>query len=915
MPVPVRWRYALVALAILTSFWIQSFVLFPKRVDFNTEVKPLINKKCIGCHGGVRKKGDYSLLFRHEALSNGASGKPGIIPGEPDESELIRRLTLKDEEERMPHHSEPLSREEIELLERWVRQGAKWDRHWAYEPVKPVEIPGSGFWSLFGRQKGNDIDRFVWERLEEQDLKASDEADRNTLLRRVSLDLTGLPAPDAIAAAFLKDESPQAYERLVDTLLGLPTYGERWTSTWLDLARYADTKGYERDGDRSIWRYRDWLIKAFNADMPYDRFLIEQIAGDLIPGATDEQYIATAFHRNTMTNDEGGTDNEEFRTAAVIDRVNTTWEVLMGTTFACVQCHTHPYDPFLHEDYYRFMAFFNDTRDEDTDGEYPLLHEFKGGDSIRHRRLQEWLNGNVDAEERRKVVEFLRTRQPSVNSLTADRFINSELADTKWLALRQNGSARLKGVDLSKKNRILTRMATWRKDGVLRITIDSLDGAEILETRLTRSEWWRPVEFTIRETEGMHDVYLSYHSPTLKNPDENGAMFDWIHFTSDFPGVGRHGRDSAMAWFNGLLDAKEVVTTPVMYENPVWLRRKTFVFDKGSWLAPKNEVTPGVPSSLNPFPSEAPMNRMGLARWMTDRENPLTARTMVNRLWEQLFGQGIAETVEDLGTQGIPPTHRELLDHLAWRFMHEMDWSVKRLLRYIVTSSTYRQSSAVRPKALAKDPYNRWLARGPRIRLSAEQIRDQALAVSGLLSPKMYGPSTMPYQPDGIWQSPYNAEAWVISKGEDRHRRALYTYLKRTGTYPSFMSFDGSSREVCQSRRIRTNTPLQALTTLNDPVFLEAARHLAFRYMGGKGNDHRKAIRDMYEKTCGRPMDDRSLSAMDRLYVESVGRFNKDREGTCEMVGSQGVNDNPETAAMVVVANAILNLDEVLTKS
>ena len=915
MSVPVRWKYGLVAILIFTAIWVQSFILFPDRVDFNTEVKPLINKKCINCHGGVRKKGEYSLLFRHEALSNGSSGRPGIVPGDPGKSELIRRLTLEDEEERMPYHGEPLEKEEIELLERWIEQGAQWDRHWAYVPVRPVKVPGSGGWWFTSKREGNDIDRFVKERLKEKDLTASGEADKSTLLRRVSLDLTGLPAPDSIAEAFLKDDRPDAYGRLVDTLLRLPSYGERLTATWLDLARYADTKGYERDGDRSIWRYRDWLIRSFNQDMPYDRFLTEQIAGDLLPGATDEQYIATAFHRNTMTNDEGGTDNEEFRTAAVLDRVNTTWEVLMGTTFACVQCHTHPYDPFLHEEYYRFMAFFNNSRDEDTDAEYPLLHEFKGSDSIRHLQLKTWLDGNVAREEAGRIVEFLRTRQPAVNSLTADLFVNGELADTKWLALRQNGSARLKRIDLSQKDRLIIRMATWKKGGVLRITMDSLKGHELAKVRLSPMTWWSHLELNIPQVQGAHDLYLSYHNPAIRDPNENGVIFDWFHFTRDFPGTGREGRDSAMSWYRQLLEAKQVVTTPVMSENPDWMSRKTHIFDKGSWLAPKEEVQPGVPASLNPFPSDAPRNRLGLARWMTDRENPLTARTMVNRLWEQLFGQGLAETVEDLGTQGIPPTHRELLDHLSWKFMHEMGWSVKKLLRYIVTSSTYRQSSVVSQEALQKDPYNRWLSRGPRIRLSAEQVRDQALAVSGLLSPKMYGPSVMPYQPDGVWQSPYNDEKWTESKGGEQHRRAIYTYIKRTGTYPSFIGFDGSSREVCQSRRIRTNTPLQALTTLNDPVFLETARHLAFRHLREKERDPGAAMRAMFERACGRPLDERSRLALDRLYRESLARFTKDRDATCGMVGLQDANNNPETAAMVVVANAILNLDEVVTKS
>ncbi|HEY0612327.1 MAG TPA: DUF1549 domain-containing protein, partial [Chitinophaga sp.] len=341
-----------------------------KPVDFNTEVKPIINKKCITCHGGVKRQGDFSLLFRSEAVGKTKSGRYGIIPGDPEGSEMIRRLTLKDPEERMPYKHEPLSDAEIATLRKWVKQGAKWGDHWAYVAVKPVTVPDND-WGH------NNIDHFIYKQLEEHELQPSPEADRATLLRRLSLDLTGMPAPANIAAAYLSGPgNAKAYEQLVDTLLSSPHYGERWAAVWMDLARYADTKGYERDLTRPIWRYRDWLINAYNTDKPYDQFLVEQLAGDLMPDATDQQLIATAFHRNTMTNDEGGTENEEYRTAAIIDRVNGTWEAVLGTTFACVQCHSHPYDPFRHEEYYKFMAFFNDSRDEDTFDDYPVLRHF-----------------------------------------------------------------------------------------------------------------------------------------------------------------------------------------------------------------------------------------------------------------------------------------------------------------------------------------------------------------------------------------------------------------------------------------------------------------------------------------------------------------------------------------------------------
>ena len=917
-----RKKYIIMVSALAMAVFGYSFMFTSPAVDFNTEVKPLINRKCISCHGGVKQKGGYSLLFRQEALDTGASGRHGIIPGDPDNSELIRRLGLKDPDERMPYHETPLTEDEVDLLRRWIRQGARWGDHWAYVPVKEqvVPVPPRRFLGLLpGREDPwvrNDIDRFILEKQKEQGLSPAREADKRTLLRRLSLDLTGIPADRSLSERFLSDKSPDAYEKLVDSLLNRPQYGERWTALWLDLARYADTKGYERDGNRSIWRYRDWLIKAFNRDMPYDKFLIEQLAGDLLPAATDEQFIATAFHRNTMTNDEGGTDNEEFRTAAVLDRVNTTWETLMGTTFACVQCHSHPYDPFRHEEYYKFMAFFNDTRDEDTYAEYPLLHQFKGSDSLRSDSLNKWLNTNASREDAARIGMFLRTRQPVIHSLTSDSFSNSELADTKWLVMRKNSSARFRNVDLTGRNKLLFRYQARPADGRLSIRIDSINGREIARSNPAHVEkGWEHTEIPVEATEGVHDIHLVYTCPSLNDPNTNGIMFDWFHFTKEFPGRDKPGHGNAYAQYRQLLNSKEVVVTPVMVENPADMHRKTHVFVKGNRLVTGNEVLPDVPAALNPMPEGAPRNRYGLALWLTNTQNPLTARTMVNRLWEQIYGQGLAETIEDLGTQGITPTHQALLDHLSWKFMHEYSWSVKRLLKEMVMSATYRQDSRTDSLSLEKDRFNRWLARGPRLRLSAEQVRDQALAVSGLLSGKMYGPAVMPMQPDGIWQSPYNGEKWTKSTGEDQHRRAIYTFWKRTSPYPSFISFDAAAREVCLSRRIRTNTPLQALTTLNDPVYLEAAQRLAFALFREYGSDPVRIVQEAYLRATGRPIDGKRQAVLIRLYEETLMRMRKDPEKTCEMTGLQDANNKPETAAMVVVNNAILNLDEVLTKN
>ena len=472
----------LIVIVLMVAISIFTFTTTHQQVDYNTDVKPILNKKCISCHGGVRQQANLSFLFRDDALKKCKSGKYAIVPGDIANSEMIRRITSNDPEDRMPYHHDPLSKEDIQTLKDWVKQGAKWGTHWAYAPVQKTEVPKPKA-SLFGLIPAkkidwakNDIDYFIYDKFKQNDLQPSPEADKATLLRRVSLDLIGMPAPDSIAQKYLNDNSSTAYENLVDALLASKHYGEKWTGMWLDLARYADTKGYERDDSRNIWKYRDWLIDAFNADMPYDKFLTEQLAGDLLPNPTDNDFIATAFHRNTMTNDEGGTDNEEFRTAAVLDRVNTTWQAVMGTTFACVQCHAHPYDPFKHEDYYKFMAFFNDTRDEDTYADYPLLREYKTNDSTKVLQVTNWIKQNASATEAKQVYTFLKTWQPAINSIRADSFINSELSDTKWLIFRNHAIARLKHIDLTNKTELIYRAGGLVDGGIWTIHLDKPDG-------------------------------------------------------------------------------------------------------------------------------------------------------------------------------------------------------------------------------------------------------------------------------------------------------------------------------------------------------------------------------------------------------------------------------------------------------
>ncbi|NNV57126.1 DUF1553 domain-containing protein [Limnovirga soli] len=888
-------------------------------VDFTSQVKPIINKNCITCHGGVKQKGGFSLLFREDALGKTKSGKPAIIPGDPDHSEMIRRLTLQDPEERMPYKHDALSKEDIDILTRWIKQGATWGEHWAYAPLKEITVPQpSGFLGLFSSKSSwanNEVDNFIEAKWKDAGLTAAPTADKETLLRRVSLDLIGMPAPENLARQYLTDNSAKAYPNLVDSLLNSPHFGEKWAALWMDLARYADTKGYERDDNRSIWQYRDWLINAFNKDMPYDSFLIKQIAGDLLKNPDDNDLIATAFQRNTMTNDEGGTDNEEFRTAAVMDRVNTTWQATMGTTFACVQCHGHPYDPFKHDDYYKFLAFYNDSRDEDTYADYPLLRQYNDSMQKELTTLTHWVQQNATPAKTKEIYTFLKTWEPSYNSLICDSFTNSELADTKWLTFRNNAVCRLKNVTLTNRNTLVFRHQAYVNGGIWQVHIDQPTGPVIASIPLTEStSGWTIGEASLAPVTGVHNLYFTYTNKQLTKPDATGVWFDWFYFTTAFPGEGKPGYDVSKKNYYQLMNA-EVPTTPIMMDNPVDMHRTTQVFERGNWLVKGAVVQPDVPHALNPFPNNAPRNRLGLALWLTSTQNPLTARTMVNRVWEQLFGVGLAETLEDLGSQGIPPTHQELLDWLSYQFMHQDKWSTKNLIKTMVLSATYQQDSKITPEAQQKDPTNKLYARYPRTRLSAEQIRDQALCISGVISNKMFGPSVFPYQPQGIWLSPWNGAEWEQSIGEDQYRRALYTYWKRSAAYPSMLTFDGVSREVCTVRRIRTNTPLQALTTLNDEAYFDIARHFAYRMQREAGNSATAQIQKGFQLATSHDIDKASLDALLQLYNKSFAQLSKDQDKICAITGGMNKHTDAATAALTIVANAILNLDAVITKN
>jgi hypothetical protein len=824
------------------TVWLASVLLLgasataqPRAIDFNRDIRPLLSKHCYACHGpdDAQRQAELRLDRRDAALAVLESGATPVVPGDSSKSELYRRVTSADADERMPpaDSGHALSAAELELLRRWIDEGAKYAEHWSHVPPVRPELPPvkDAVWPRRG------LDYFVLARIEQAGLRPSLEADRYQILRRVSLDLRGLPPSLEEIEAFVADERPDAYERLVDRLLADSAYGERWARMWLDLARYADSAGYGSDPVRTIWRYRDWVIDALNRNLPYDRFTIEQLAGDLLPEPAFEQQAATAFHRNTMTNTEGGTDDEEFRVAAIKDRVDTTLQVWMGMTAGCAKCHNHKYDPISQAEYYRLFAYFNQTADADRPDESPTLE----------------------------------VPQPEVAAEIAR--IDAQVAELKQQLAAAEGEAK-----------------------------------KPLEEQIAKLEKSKP-----------------------KQP-----------------------------------------TVPVMRELPPDKRRSTHVLIKGSFLNPGERVEPGVPTALHSFPDGAPANRLGLAQWVVDRRNPLTARVAVNRYWAQLFGVGLVETEEDFGTQGELPSHPELLDWLAVEFM-QGGWDMKRLLREIVTSATYRQTSRrsgirensdgldhlplssaahgqprsgirensapptpieVRNGRLAPaefsriplpdaDPQNRLFSRGPRFRLEAETVRDQALALAGLLSRKQHGPSVFPPQPPGLWQAAFNGKdrTWATSQGEDRHRRGIYTFWRRTVPYPSMSTFDAPSREICSVRRIRTNTPLQAFVTLNDPVYVEAAQALARQLVREGGSTPRDRARYGLRLCLARPPHDEQVADLVSLYESELAHYRADPTAALALATEplgplpEGL-DAAELAAWTVVANVLLNLDGVLTK-
>lgn len=817
--------------------------------DFARDIRPILAQHCYDCHGLEKGKGGLQLTSRELALHGGESGAPVLVPGDSARSGLYRRLVTADADDAMPQKAERLPAAKIALLKRWIDAGAEWPddlKHWAYvKPERPavptIENPHSKI--------ENPIDAFVAARLAREGLTAAPPADPARWLRRVSLDLVGLPPTPAEVDAFVADRSPQAKERVVDRLLASPHYGERWARPWLDLARYADSHGFQRDDLRDLWPYRDWVVRALNADMPFDRFTIWQLAGDLLPENRDPQgparnpdaLVATGFHRAAPTNVEAGTDQEEGRVNQLFDRVNTTAAVWLGSTLECAQCHNHKYDPFTQRDYYRLFAYFNGTPQE---------------------------------------TAFASAKATATLKFTGPYF---DLPDPEKDTLRPAAEAELARLDaaLAARKTVVAAALPAAAPAAAAADGDDEEDEAAAEARRARARTKSPLDLALdRDAE----------TRTLR---------------------------AERARAQQAVDRLRPARTLVMRELPE--PRPSFLLDRGNFLAPKEPVKPGTPAVLHPPGAADGGTRLDLARWLVSPENPLVARVTVNRWWAEFFGRGLVGTPEDFGVKGEAPTHPDLLDWLAVEFMAS-GWSMKHIHRLIALSATYGQESRFTPELLARDDRNLLLARGPRFRLDAETVRDNALAIAGLLSPKLGGPPVYPYQPPGLWESKVGGDrvTYKASAGEDAWRRGLYTVWKRSSPYPSFMAFDAAARTACTVQRSRSNTPLQALTLLNDRVYVEAALALArrvWRELPAASAPER--LRHAFRLCVARAPTAAETDALAALLAAQTEVYRGEPAAAAALLGKFAAPpdaDPAEFAAWHAVTTALLNLDETITK-
>jgi mono/diheme cytochrome c family protein len=807
-------------LVLLTSLTTLHAAPLPAKVVFNAHIRSILSNQCFACHGPDDKHRDADLRLdtREGALAD-LGGYAAVVPGKPDESELMKRIINHDSNEVMPppkSKKPPLGERDVALLRRWIEQGAEYEGHWAFLPLAKVTPPAG---------EKNPIDAFIRSRLASDGLTHSPEADPATLIRRLSIDLTGLlPTPEEVAA-FVKNPDVAA---LADRLLASPHYGERWGRHWLDQARYADSDGYAIDGFRAVWPYRDWVIKAVNDDLPFDQFTIQQLAGDLLPNPTKAQLVATGFHRNTLINLEGGSDPEQFRVEAVMDRVATTGSVWLGLTVGCAQCHTHKFDPISHREYYQFYAFFNHGEDRNNKGATVPV----AVGEIFGKTTGELGAGYAPTGE----IERLRDEWEAAE-LKRQRAAGDK-ADAKLLAALQ--------VD-----------------------------------------------------------------PAARGEPQRKLL------NAAFENVEPRAKKKKLG--NGDPEAK-VVEQMIMRDLPK--PRETFLFQRGDFTRPDKAIgvlQPGVIAAVHaayPAPQKQFANRLDLARWLVDPANPLTPRVTMNRVWMRYFGKGLVETEEDFGTQGVAPTHPELLDWLAGEFIRR-GWSLKAMHRLIVTSKTYRQSSHARPELAERDPRNQLLARQERLRVESEIVRDAALCASGLLHPEIGGPSVRPPQPDGVYAFTQNAKSWKTSTGPDRYRRGMYATFYRSAAYPLHTTFDAPNFQTTCTRRIRSNTPLQSLTLANDPAFLEMAVALGVRMArGGDTLDERLTFG--FQLALCRPPTVQELTVLRDYTTAQAADFAKDPEGTASAraLAPEALKDMPvaEAAALTCAARVLFNTDNFITR-
>jgi hypothetical protein len=1042
--------------AVLAPVFLAVCAVWAKPVDFNRDVRPILSDHCYACHGPdeQKRKGGLRLDRGEDAFRELKSGRRALVPGDTNRSTLVQRILTADADERMPpaKHGKPLSAARIQLLIRWVAEGAKWQEHWSFAAPQRPALPEV----RDRRWIRNEIDRFVLARLEQEGLGPNAEADRPTLLRRVTLDLTGLPPTPEEVDAFGADRSRDAYEKVVGRLLQSPHHGERMAQNWLDLARFADTSGYHFDGVRFMWLWRDWVIRAFNDNKPYDAFTVEQLAGDLLPDPSIDQRLATGFVRNNMTNDEGGADPDEYLNKYVVDRVNTLGAVWLGLTVGCTECHDHKYDPISTKEFYRLYAFFHNVPEKGldrirTDNPPPRLPvptpdqamkfveaDFRLKDA--EKTLQDRINELGETQEKwERVTNERPPAQPSevglIRRLRFDGTVDEggsvlgteqpEFADARsgkalqlngkvhaefgtvpgfdrtnafaisaWVKLQSDGAVLSKmesapgfrGLDLLAVDRRLQvhLINTWpdnaltvrtrgqfphgqwlhvavSHDGTgkaagLRLFVngrsrelevekdqlkDSIITPEPLRIGSRKNEAFLTgavddVRFFSRvlSAEDAKTLALEGHLPIIaksRGQRTEAERNDLARFYRESHAVDYLRAEDGLAEARRRKDAfySEIPSSLIMEE--MQPGRDTFVLIRGDFRNPGEPVTPGTPAFLPPLPA-GPANRLALARWLVSRDHPLMARTTVNRYWAMFFGTGLTKTANDLGSQGEWPSHPELLDWLAVQFRdggslgmknsdkgrHDVGpWNVKEMVRLLVTSATYRQSAAASPEKLERDPYNRLFTRGPRLRLEAEFIRDNALAVAGLLHRQIGGASVKPYQPPGLWDG--TDSVFEQDHGEKLYRRGLYVFWRRSAHYPAFATFDAPNREVCTFLRQRTQTPLQSLVLMNDPAFVEAARGLAQRVLREEPAKVAKRLERAFRLTLGRRPQADEVELLRRTYDQQLTAFRADAAAATALlkVGESAAPeavDQPELAALTAVANVLLNLNETISK-